>query len=103
MDKDVFYEMDIMTRVKKVNSMLEGKNIQAVAKEIGIPPSTFSKEMQRGDYFYLKRDNKYYHFVREVASIDPSQNKSTNGFMIFLMEPQHELKELLDKRRANQS
>jgi hypothetical protein len=69
MNKEEFYAIDPDERVEHINKMLQNQSINDVAKEIGISPSTFCKEMTTGDYVYIKRENQYYKFVRDMNSI----------------------------------
>lgn len=65
--------MEPDVRVSYINKMLLNKSLNEVAKEIGVPPSSFSKEMNnKGDYVYIKRENQYYKFVRDLNDIKPS-------------------------------
>lgn len=96
MNKQHFYEMDVHLRARKINEMLKNSSLSEVAKKIGIPSSTFSKEMQKGDYIYIKRENKYFRFIRD-DSIAPSGNFTTqsNEALEFLNEHLDDLKRLI--------
>jgi hypothetical protein len=64
MNKDDFYAMEPHVRVGYINKMLQTRGLEEVAKEIGMSPSSFSREMQNGDFVFIKRENQYYKFVR---------------------------------------
>lgn len=67
MNTKEFLEMDYHIRAKKVNDMLqkyEGDSLKKVSEALCINYSTLCKEMAKGDYVYIKRDNKYYRFIR---------------------------------------
>lgn len=49
--------MEPDTRAELINKLLLKKSLNEVAKEIGIPSSSFSKEMTNQDYVYIKREN----------------------------------------------
>jgi len=69
LDTKEFLEMDHDVRVKKINTMLqeyEEYSLKKVSEVVGINYSTFCKEMARGDYVYIKRDNKYYKFIKDT-------------------------------------
>jgi hypothetical protein len=51
-------------RVQEVNKLLKDHDLKSISKLIGIPSSTFSKEMREGDYLYHQADKQYYPFVR---------------------------------------
>lgn len=57
MNKEEFYAIDPDVRVEHINKLLLNRSLNDVAEEIGISPSTFSKEMTVGDYVYIKREN----------------------------------------------
>lgn len=63
---DNFFKADPDLRVKEINKMLESKALPDIAKDLDIPYSTFLKEMTRGDYVYIKRENKYFKFIRDT-------------------------------------
>lgn len=65
MNREQFYNTAPHKRVEFINEMLKNSSLKDVAKKIGVPESTFSKEMTRGDYVYIKRDNQYYRFIRD--------------------------------------
>lgn len=52
-------------RVKEINALLQKYDLKQIAKMIGIPYSTFTKEMRiGGDFFYHQSDKQYYQFIR---------------------------------------
>ncbi len=65
-NRDNFFTADPDLRVKEINKMLENEALPDIAKSLGIPYSTFLKEMTRGDYVYIKRENKYFKFIRDT-------------------------------------
>lgn len=82
LNKDEFYSMEPDVRVNHINKMLLNRSLNEVAKEIGIPSSSFSKEMTNGDYVYIKRENQYYKFVRDLNDI--KSNPTSDDSMLFI-------------------
>lgn len=82
MNKEEFYAIDPDERVEHINKLLLNRSINDVAEEIGISPSTFSKEMTTGDYVYIKRENQYYKFVRDKHTVKPTV--SSNPAISFI-------------------
>lgn len=65
MNKDTFFTMSPQKRVEEVNKLLQKYDLNNVAKQIGLPYSTFTKEMRRvGNFFYHQTDKQYYTFIR---------------------------------------
>lgn len=82
MNKEEFNAIDPDERIEHINKMLQNRSINEVAEEIGISPSRFCKEMTTGDYVYIKRENKYYKFVRDKNSVKPTVSTDTaNAFI----------------------
>lgn len=101
MNKQQFFEMDVHLRAKRINGMLKGKSLSEVADAINIPPSTFSKEMQTGDYVYIKRENKYFHFIRDdKPSTKDRHEEQPDKAIVFLREHLDDLKALLQNYRG---
>ena len=96
MNKDQFFSTDPHSRVKKINKLLESQSLDEVAKSIGIPRSTFSKEMQKEDYVFIKRDNQFYRFVRDEKTFTQNDvyNDQTQNIMEFITEHQRDFEEL---------
>lgn len=67
MDKDNFFTITSKKRVEEVNILLKKYELKEVAERIGIPYSTFTKQMRIGDYFYHQTDKQYYPFVRSES------------------------------------
>ncbi|HDR7656211.1 TPA: hypothetical protein QCX68_001623 [Bacillus wiedmannii] len=68
MNEKEFFEIHTEERVKIINAMLEeesSKPLESVAKRIGVKYSTFTKEMQKDNYVYIQRKNKYFKFYDE--------------------------------------
>lgn len=76
LNKEQFYNTEPDARVVIINEMLKNSSLKEVAKNIGVPESSFSKEMTNGDYVYIKRDNQYYKFLRDKSMISQSHQQS---------------------------
>lgn len=101
MNKQQFFEMDVHRRARRINDMLNGKGLSEVADILGISPSTFSKEMQSGDYVYIKRENKYFLFVRDgKTSTLEQQEGQADEATVFLNEHLEEFKALIQNYRG---
>lgn len=102
MNKQHFFEMDVHLRAEKINEMLKDSNLSEVAEAIGIPSSTFSKEMQKGDYIYIKRENKYFHFLRDgTAAFLDSNNNQSDRTLDFLNKHLDDLKILIQNYNSD--
>ncbi|SOC13478.1 hypothetical protein SAMN05880501_107198 [Ureibacillus xyleni] len=84
MNKEQFYNTAPQKRVEIINEMLKSSSLKEVAKKVGVPESTFSKEMTRGDYVYIKRDNQYYRFIRDKEMV--KQNSEQYQDVITFIE-----------------
>src|SRR5690606_3012072 len=73
--------------------MLLNRSLNEVAKEIGIPSSSFSKEMTNGDYVYIKRENQYYKFVRDLKDLQSSV--TDNDTMLYLNQNIETIKKVI--------
>lgn len=91
--------MEPTKRVMEINRMLEQHSFKEVVEEIDIPTSTFSAEMARGDYVFIKRENRYFKFLRDGSVSDklPAQDmvEDYSEALNFLKDKLHELKRLL--------
>lgn len=99
MNKENFFAMEKSKRVDAVNKLLTGRNQSEVAKMIGVSQSVFSKEMMRGDYIYIARENKYFKFVRDSKDAAAFQNQNSNNLnpeIEFLSKNLEKLKQLLN-------
>lgn len=72
---------------------------------MGIPYSTFTKEMQRGDYVYIARENKYFKFIRDKNSlVNPKasniKNEDFTVELTFIKENLEGIKRLLVNHSA---
>lgn len=94
MDREQFYNTAPDTRVVIINEMLKNSSLKEVAKQIGVPESSFSKEMIRGDYVYIKRDNQYYKFIRNENMISNNHQPSQDAIS-FIEQNIDELKTLI--------
>lgn len=93
MNKDEFYSIEPDVRVNHINKMLLNRSLNEVAKEIGIPSSSFSKEMTNGDYVYIKRENQYYKFVRDLKDLQSSV--TDNDTMLYLNQNIETIKKVI--------
>lgn len=93
LNKDEFYSMEPDVRVNHINKMLLNRSLNEVAKEIGIPSSSFSKEMTNGDYVYIKRENQYYKFVRDLKDVQSSI--TNNDTTLYLNQNIKTIKEIV--------
>ncbi|MBA2879332.1 hypothetical protein HNR63_002404 [Anoxybacillus kamchatkensis] len=85
MNKDEFLSMNPDLRVKRINKMLETMQLPDIAKLLDMPSSTFSAEMQKGDYVYIKREKKYFKFLRdENSSKDELNTSDYNEELLFI-------------------
>lgn len=101
MNKDKFLALDCNQRVAFVNDLLKNNHdLQQVADKIGINYSTFTKVMQEDDYVYIKRENQYYKFVRNVNTISSVDN-SADELTAFINENLDVLKKLIEKYKRN--
>jgi len=76
LDREQFYNTAPDERVVIINELLKNSSLKEVAKKIGVPESSFSKEMTSGDYVYIKRDNQYYKFLRDKNMINQNHQQS---------------------------
>jgi len=93
LNKDEFYSIEPDVRVNHINKMLLNRSLNEVAKEIGIPSSSFSKEMTNGDYVYIKRENQYYKFVRDLKDLQSSV--TDNDTMLYLNQNIETIKKVI--------
>lgn len=95
MDKEQFFNTQYEERVKIINKMLKDSSPKEVAQIIGIPDSTFSKEMMNGDYVYIKRDKKYYKFLRAPNSVATKDNLQSSVATQFIEENLETLRSII--------
>ncbi|TKJ86063.1 hypothetical protein PaeCFBP13512_19710 [Paenibacillus sp. CFBP13512] len=96
MNKESFFTMQYDKRAEEVNKLLQSLSLEDVAKKVGVNYSTFTKEMQAGDYVFIKRDNCYYKFLRDPFSApEKKQNELNSEELNFLKENIEELRELI--------
>ncbi|MGE8203040.1 hypothetical protein ACQKP0_00530 [Heyndrickxia sp. NPDC080065] len=99
MNKEEFLTMNPDLRVKKINKMLETMQLPDIAKLLDMPSSSFSSEMQKGDYVFIKRDKKYFKFLRGINS--PEKEIKTSDYneeLLFIKENFDVLKKLLSNQ-----
>lgn len=106
MNKDRFFTMNVDKRAEEINKMLVNSDLKGVAEALSLPYSSFTKEMQKGDYVFIARENQYFKFIRDKESLGTvkSTDISTAGFqeeLSFLRENFEILKRLVDT--ANES
>lgn len=80
MNKENFFAMEKNKRVDAVNKLLAGRNQSEVAEIIGLSQSVFSKEMTKGDYIYITRENKYFKFIRD-GNETAARGTKTNSYI----------------------
>lgn len=99
MNKEEFLSMNPDLRVKKINKMLETMQLPDIAKLLDMPSSTFSSEMQKGDYVFIKRDKKYFKFLRGAKSpVEEIKSFDYNEELLFLKENFDVLKNLISNQ-----
>jgi len=81
--------------------MLQKYDLKKVAETIGIPYSTFTKEMRAGDYFYHQSDKQYYPFVRSEEERLKAEQKDGSAELAFINEHFDTLKGLLQIYQSN--
>ncbi|MDR6244940.1 hypothetical protein [Paenibacillus hunanensis] len=87
MNKESFFTMQYDKRAEEVNKLLQSLSLEDVAKKIGVNYSTFTKEMQTGDYVFIKRDNCYYKFLRDpFIGPEKKQNELNSEELNFLKD-----------------
>lgn len=103
MNKDEFLTMHPDIRVKEINKMLETMQLPDIAKSLDMPSSSFSSEMQKGDYVYIKRDKKYFKFLRDENNLkDESKTSDYNEELLFIKNNFDVLKNiLLNQKKDN--
>lgn len=99
MDREQFYNTNPDVRVGIINEMLKNNSLKEVAKQIGVPESSFSKEMTSGDYVYIKRDNQYYKFIRDKNMISHGHQQSED--VICFLEQNIEVLKSIIKDHEN--
>ncbi|RKQ16445.1 hypothetical protein [Ureibacillus endophyticus] len=94
MDREQFYNTHPDERVDIINKMLKNSSLKEIAKKIGVPESSFSKEMTNGDYVYIKRDNQYYKYIRDKNMISNNHQQSQD-VISFIEQNMEVLKAIL--------
>jgi hypothetical protein len=101
--KEEFLATDPDLRVKTINKMLETTPLNDIAKKLDIPYSTFLSEMTKGDYVYIKRDKKYFKFIRnENSLIEQTRNSDYSEELSFLKKHLDVLKKLVSSHENAQ-
>lgn len=102
MNKDKFHTANSKDRVALVNDLLkkDGFDLQKVADALEMNYSTFTKLMQEDDYVYIKRENQYYKFVRDVNQI-PTLSTKTDSEMDYIKKNFSLLKSLMERCKHN--
>ncbi|WP_235929386.1 hypothetical protein [Heyndrickxia ginsengihumi] len=75
--------------------------MRKVAEIVGIPYSTFTKEMRTGDYFYHQSDKQYYPFVRSEDERLKAEQMDESAELAFIKEHFNTLKGLLQMYQSN--
>lgn len=101
MDKDTFFTTKPSIRVKEVNLLLQKYDLKKVGEIVGIPYSTFTKEMRVGDYFYHQSDKKYYPFVKSEEERFKADQKDEPDELSFMKENFDALEGLLEMYQSN--
>jgi DNA-binding transcriptional regulator YhcF (GntR family) len=102
MNTKEFLETSPDKRVITINAMLnkyENDSLRKVAEELKINYSTFCKEMAKGDYVYIKRDNKYYKFIRDTNN--SLSDKNISNELEYLISNFNKLQKLIDSTENN--
>lgn len=99
MNKETFFTMQHDKRSEEVNKLLQSFTLEEVAEKIGVSYSTFTKEMQAGDYVFIKRDNSYYKFLRDPLSIPTKKQPVVDSEELnFLKENIEKLRSLVESK-----
>ncbi|WP_153976931.1 hypothetical protein [Paenibacillus xylanilyticus] len=102
MNKETFFTMQHDKRAEEVNKLLQSFTLDEVAEKIGVSYSTFTKDMQAGDYVFIKRDNRYYKFLRDPFSMPPKKQTIVDSEeLIFLKENLEKLRSLVKNKNDN--
>lgn len=101
MDKDSFFTMTPERRVQEVNRLLQKYELKEIAALIGIPYSTFTKEMRKGDYFYHQSDRKYYRFIRDEDEKSIKGKYGDSEVLSFIQENFDTLKSLIQNYQSS--
>lgn len=89
-------------RSKKINKMLETMQLPDIAKSLDMPSSTFSSEMQKGDYVYIKRDKKYFKYLRDEHNVQGELKTSDyNKELLFIKENYDIIKNIISNQDKN--
>ncbi|AOM82064.1 hypothetical protein [Salisediminibacterium beveridgei] len=100
MNKDQFFSMDPHVRVKKINKLMENNSLEEVAESIGVARSSFSKEMQKEDYVYIKRYNQFFRFVRDQDASPSFNQVNQNETMQFIEDHKKDFERLFLNMRG---
>lgn len=100
MNKDRFFTMDVDKRAEEINKLLVNSDLKGVADTLCIPYSSFTKEMQKGDFVYIARLNQYFKFIRDKESLgtEKPSDKAITGFqeeLTFIKENMETIKSLV--------
>ncbi|WP_234124869.1 hypothetical protein [Clostridium hydrogenum] len=93
-----FFELDTAKRVIIINKLLEkytDNSLKNVSSELNISYSTFCKEMSKDDYVYIKRDNKYYKFIKD-NSFTIQQEKNLSEQLLYIKNNFDKFKKLIE-------
>jgi len=101
MDKDTFFTTKPSIRIKEVNQLLQKYDLKQVAEIVGIPYSTFTKEMRVGDYFYHQSDKQYYPFVRSEEERKKVNEKGELSEITFIQKNLNTLKNIVQLYEKN--
>ncbi|MED3824420.1 hypothetical protein P4561_11930 [Priestia flexa] len=103
MNRDKFFTMTPEERVKDINALLQKYDLKQIAKMIGIPYSTFTKEMRVGDFFFHQSDKRYYPFIRSEEEVQKrAKSEHENELELeFIRNNLNELKGLLQMYHHN--
>jgi len=99
MNKESFFTMQHDKRAEEVNKLLQSFSLEEISEKIGVSYGSFTKEMQAGDYVFIKRDNRYYKFLRNPLSMPTKiQPVVDSEEMSFLKENLERLRELVERK-----
>ncbi|WP_088072038.1 hypothetical protein [Gottfriedia luciferensis] len=109
MNESEFFNMNLTKRVLMVNKLLKEEKedqLKITADKIGITYSQFTKEMQKGNYVYIKRLNKYCKFMDEEtenkSNLKESSGTLTIEFEAFLQENFEVLQKIVEIHERKQ-
>lgn len=104
MELQDFKKLSIRERVDLVNQLFndfpEFKTLQEVAEHLDLSPSTMSSLLAEGDYVFIKREQRFYPFVRDHSLIINQSEKPPNN-LTYLEENLNQLKRIIEREKGS--